>query len=333
MTKVMSWTKIRKSQMIFLCTYGLFFVALFLEDVSVDLSSVAKICKGIVLLICLITLFTCKWKIHSFNKMFFLMFFLGLFFFLNRDFYWLVILLIGAVNINVNEKTIFKTSFWLLLFFIFITIALYLGGVFTDVLSKRTDTSTLIRHSLGFAHSNILPLAVFYMTCFYLFFRRKEAKWYCVLSFLFVNTVLFFVCGSRNALICSILLSLLFYVDKLLSFIRLRKNMLIKTTLIFACIIAFAIIPSYLRTKSDNNWIYDVHDKIFTNRSMLGATAIDAFGIHLLNSIDSYTYYNTSITIDGYTRVGVVLDNGYLFILIRYGIIVLIFFLFMFLPE
>ena len=66
-------------------------------------------------------------------------------------------------------------------------------------------------------------------------------------------------------------------------------------------------------------------DSIFTNRSLLSASAIQNYGIKLINNMSYSEYSGLTVSVDSYIHRGLVLDSGYLYILIRYGILILIF--------
>ena len=149
--------------------------------------------------------------------------------------------------------------------------------------------------------------------------KKMQMVFLGILSF-----VVYKFCGSRNAFLGSVLL-----IGCYLVFMKNRKSGIKEKCIVeiskYAMVIAsiFSILPSYFRCNGLNMSLWDLMDKIFTNRTLLGAAAINKFGLHLLNFMKTREYLNTEVIVDSSLQRGIVLDNGYLYITVRYGVLVL----------
>lgn len=335
----------KESILIYVCYVGMFFL-LFLEDVAIpiDISFFSKAIKMLILLFLIINivykeygkyglkeLFDYKtilkmWR-ECDSKEFWVLFFMGCFVFLfTKDVFFIIIMLLGYNAVNISDKSIYRISLRCCVVGAIITVLLYIIGILPDILSYRTDFSVEARHSLGFMHSAILPLIICYIMCYYIETRELEKKnnRTAVSLILIAGIGVFFICGSRNALISLIILWIMVIAldnkkigDKTENIIRKIGKMII------ALSVLFAIIPPLLRSKGWLMPIWHIYDAFFTNRSLLGSAAVKAYGIHLINAMSYGEYSTVKVDIDGYTQNGLVLDSAYMYLLIRYGVLML----------
>lgn len=238
-------------------------------------------------------------------------------------FFWFIVILIADVFCDVDEKVIYNVSMQTMVGMTSLTLVLCALGILSDCLTYRTDFSTEARHSLGFVHSACLPLIVFYMMTYCISTNRNMKK-IGVLSF--IEIVLYSICKSRNAVVITVGLSMLALLlrDKRIKN-KIKKPLnLVSSWIVFVCIV-FSILPGYLRYKGIllNYWY--AFDQIFTNRSMLAASAFQSYGIPIVNTMNYNAYTNTPVYIDGYMNNGVVLDSAYIYMVVRYGIAMLLF--------
>lgn len=312
----------RKNQMFILC-YVPFIIALFLEDMAFKTGNIALIVKAIkatvVVLLLVLSVVDKSWK----KKGFAWVVFGALTLLLTGDFFWFIVILIADVFCDVDEKVIYNVSMQTIVGMTSLTLMLCALGILSDCLTYRTDFSTEARHSLGFVHSACLPLIVFYMMTYCISTNRNMKK-IGVLSF--IGIVLYSICKSRNAVVITVGLSMLALLlrDKRIEN-KIKKPLnLVSSWIVFVCIV-FSILPGYLRYKGIllNYWY--AFDQIFTNRSMLTASAFQSYGIPIVNTMNYNAYTNTPVYIDGYMNNGVVLDSAYMYMVVRYGIVMLLF--------
>ena len=94
--------------------------------------------------------------------------------------------------------------------------------------------------------------------------------------------------------------------------------------------IALSILPGLLRYYGIFSNFWYLFDTIFTNRSLLLSSAINTYGIHVFNNMNYSEFTSKIVYVDSYKWHGIILDSAYAYMLIRYGIIYLIFFWFIF---
>lgn len=315
----------RKKQMFILC-YVPFMIALFLEDMAFKTGNIAPIVKAIkatVVVLLVLSVVGKSWKKKGFAWVVFGVLCGALTLLLTGDFFWFIVILIADVFCDVDEKVIYNVSMQTIVGMTSLTLVLCALGILSDCLTYRTDFSTEARHSLGFVHSACLPLIVFYMMTYCISTNRNMKK-IGVLSL--IGIVLYSICKSRNAVVITVglsMLALLLRDKRIKSKIKKPLN-LVSSLIVFVCIV-FSILPGYLRYKGIllNYWY--AFDQIFTNRSMLAASAFQSYGIPIVNTMNYNAYTNTPVYIDGYMNNGVVLDSAYMYMVVRYGIAMLLF--------
>lgn len=315
----------RKNQMFILC-YVPFIIALFLEDMAFKTGNIALIVKAIkatVVVLLVLSAVNKSWKKKGFAWVVFGVLCGALTLLLTGDFFWFIVILIAYVFCDVDEKVIYNVSMQTIVVMTSLTLVLCALGILSDYLTYRTYFSTEARHSLGFVHSACLPLIVFYMMTYCISINRNMKK---IGMLSFIGIVLYSICKSRNAVVITAGLSILALLlrDKRIKN-KIKKPLnLASNWIVFVCIV-FSILPGYLRYKGIllNYWY--AFDQIFTNRNMLAASAFQSYGIHIVNTMNYNAYTNTPVYIDGYMNNGVVLDSAYMYMVVRYGIAMLLF--------
>ena len=330
MTKMTKISNIIKTEYIFIICYVLFFTSLFIEDVALtnfDCSLYIKMLKALVMVLLVFLLIKQIYKKEYSLVNIFAVSFGFLLLFLTGDFFWLIITIMALASRNIEEKTIFKMSLISIIVLITVVFLLLLIGIVPDIYSYRTDFSNIGRHSFGFMHSASLPLCIFYLST-YCMMIKKDVKFKIITSLILcvLSIVLFKFCESRNALYLAILVTFFTILEPLLG----NKKFVIKLLNFFAKSIgticfAFSILPGLLRYFGIFSNFWYLFDSIFTNRSVLFSSAISTYGIHLFNSMSYSEFISQTVVVDSYSRIGVVLDSAYVYILIRYGIIALVF--------
>lgn len=315
----------RKNQMFILC-YVSFMIALFLEDMAFKMGNIAlivKAIKAVVMVLLVLSAVGKSWKKKEFGWVVFGVLCGALTLLLTGDFFWLIVILIAYVFYDVGEKIIYNVSLQTIVGMSSLTLVLYALGILSDCLTYRTDFSTEARHTLGFVHSACLPLIVFYMMTYCISINRDKRK---IGVLAFIGIVLYIICKSRNAMVITVVLLMLVLLlrnERIKNKIKKTFNLICRW-IVFACMV-FSILPGYLRYKGIllNYWY--AFDQVFTNRSMLAASAFQSYGIPIVSTMNYNAYTNTKVYIDGYINNGVVLDSAYMYIVVRYGIAMLLF--------
>lgn len=320
--------KIKRSELCFFVYFGLFFTALFLEDIAFENASISYLVKGIKAFVALLlgcTALNRSWRKKELLKVIGVTI-LGLVVLcFSGDFFWIVVLLMGFVSSNVEEKAIFKSAAIFMVSLCTMEIILYAAGILPDVLSYRTDFSSEGRHSLGFIHSTVLPLCLFYLSTYVVMIIKNRNKTNLMLITLnLASMVLYSKCGSRNAFLLMLLLTLFTLSNQFFEKYKypIVINWVAKHIGSLCCLLS--ILPGMLRYMGVFSSLWYAYDVIFTNRSLLAASAIDSYGLHFLNPMNYTDYMRKSVYVDSFQWSGIVLDSAYMYILIRYGVLVLI---------
>lgn len=321
--------KMSKSKFLFGLGYAILFVALFLEDMAFSFDT-SLWARGLKLLSACVVLFgsiSKTWK-KQFFKEFMLGILIGIVILMcTGDFFFLIVILLGFNSSKINDETIFSLAFYCCLIMLLITLVMYGGGVLPDRLSYRTDFSFEARHSFGFVHSSAMPLAIFYMFTYYIAKNKEKTKLFIAMCFTIGEIIIYQFCKSRNAVIGTCLIAfLLLIIKNNLIGIRMNKIFRIISRWIAVICAGFSFIPGLFRYKGIFMPIWYAFDVIFTNRSLLTASAIQGYGIHLINTMSYSEYSSVGVTVDSYIHNGLVLDSAYTYILIRYGILIFLFF-------
>ena len=310
--------------------YLLLFSALFLDDMafSIDVSPIIKFMKIVSLLLLILSTVSKRWNKTTFKE-FVMVFLIGIMVLvLSGDIFFIIVILLAYNTIKIQDEKIYQLAFVYSAIGIAVTLFLFFIGILQDIISYRTDFSAEGRHSFGFNYSAILPLLIFYMLSYYIGYKSKrdKIKINVILFFLILASIMYELCKSRNAYYGIIALSFTLIILKYKQLNKwLTKPIHFLSKWITLICIIISVIPSILRSKNILMPLWYIYDTAFTNRSLLGASAIDTYGIHLFNRISYSNYVNTRVVVDSFVHQGVILDSAYMYILVRYGILILAF--------
>ncbi len=320
--------KIRVNEFLFGIGYIILFIALFLDDIAFrrDVSLIVKMLKALSICVLIFITINKEWG-KSFFKEFIVSLLIGFIILIcSGDFFFFIVILLGYNSSKIKDESIYKLAYYSCFIFLMFTLGLYLIGILPDVLSYRTDFSVEARHSFGFIHSTVLPLILCYMLSYYIAIKKEKTKVSTVLVFLFFGIVAYMYCKSRNAFAGILVIAFIALILKN-KFIRKNLKVLFKFIakwITLVCII-ISVVSGILRYKGVFMPIWYAYDRVFTNRSLLASSAIESYGIHLINNMSYLEYSSLGVYVDSYIHHGLVLDNAYMYILIRYGILILIF--------
>ena len=215
---------------------------------------------------------------------------------------------------KLEDKDILKVAYYTLLFFTLFVFIFSIVGIYNDEITKRWVDSAA-RHSLGFYHSNVLPLIYSYLVGYGLLTGIFKKKHYIIL--LTIDLVIYYFCGSRNSLLTTFLLVLgKWFIDSVIETGKFKKiiNRIVGfgAKLIVPLLTVFSIfIPLML----DEVTAFRTLDYMFSYRFTYIASMIQNWGISLIPKMTNKTYFGNEI----------VIDNGYAFLIIRYGVLMIIF--------
>lgn len=198
-----------------------------------------------------------------------------------------------------------------------IVLYLFLIGNISEVIFYR---GTILRHSLGFAHPNWLGVRVFQLVLAHVYLRRKRLS---LLDFSFMaaaTAFVFYVPNCLTAFYALFILGVLLVLYRLSEYIEGGKEKVSCLLIVGALVVnVFSVVISSMDIRR-NTWLYQF-DHIMSRRFSWCHKALSYFGINLWGQdIKLYGRIMNS-------RVKLFyIDTAYVAILLRYGILVYIFF-------
>lgn len=229
-----------------------------------------------------------------------------------RDIYYSSLVLIAFSMSDIDYHEVFKLSFYLLSGLMITTLLLAFAGILPMVVTSNNIISG--RMGMGYYHSNVLPLVVFYLLVFRIFWKDGELKriemimWSCIAGAVYV------ACRSRNGFLLTLMLTSAFFVktfpkaediiEKVFNF-KICRLFMDNSILLLS---AFSLTMSLIAGKG-LRWVYLVN-RFFTGRFALAYLKMQIIGLHFINLMGNEEF-----------NVGYTLDNGYIYTILRFGIL------------
>lgn len=315
--------KLKKSEILFYLSYIILYISLFIGDIyniaSMDI--LARYLRiGSYMLIC----FSCinlKLKNREFFWMVVILAITLFYAVKSGDLYWSILILLIYNSKRVDIERVYKISLRIIVIGIFAVLVLCLFGILPDILTSRNMVAKVNynRHSLGFYHSNVLPLLIFYLEVYYICLVKERIQDNVIVFFMLLAGVVSVFCNSRNAVFLSLALSIFVIFAK-----RMKKEeykILYRVTVFsIPCVTGFSFSMMFLLLKGG---IWNTIDSFFSGRYRLAIFKMRRIGIHFINIMSNETFESDNIIyVDGRDLSTIVLDNGYLYIILRYGILI-----------
>ena len=321
--------KVKKSEILIYLSYITLYISLFLGDVY-DSGNIGIWAKILRLCSYFLIIFSCiyvKHRKNDFVKMVGILILTLMYAVKTGDLYWSILVLLIYNLKRIDIEKIFKISSKILFAGISMVLIACLLRILPDILTSRNTVVDIAynRHSFGFYHSNVLPLLIFYLEVYYICLVKENFKRIYILCFMFFSIVVNLFCNSRNALLVSIILSccLLFWRKGLKK--NEHKGLYWITILSIPGMSIFSIAMTFLLLKGG---IWNAVDTFFSGRFRLAIFKIRRIGIHLINIMSNEDYVSDNVTYaNGVNLNSVVLDNGYLYVMLRYGVLIIIFYI------
>lgn len=308
-------TEVKK--MFFYLSYFLFWISFFINDIeqnTLALDKISSLIRYISFIVAAAGIVIEKSKIASIKTYFIIMIF-GIFTYVTtRTTFFIGIALLTYYTYEIKDKEIIEYSFYLLMICAGVVIVLQFFGILHNSSTPRWINETVQnRNTIGFCHSNVLPLISLYSMGYFLLTKNNRLKFSQLIIMMAISIVIYLICGSRNVLLsCSFMILASWYEKSIRSKIVLNRitNILARYIVPIWCLFSLSI-PLLI------NRIDLLHqiDLLFSYRFTYALQMVEALGICLFRIMDSQTYaQNASI-----------IDNGYILIALRYGIVYLIF--------
>lgn len=224
----------------------------------------------------------------------------------------ILLLLLLYSSKNVDFEKIVKIDCCLKLSYVLIMFLLFFMGIATDNLAYHNN---IIRHSLGFSHANQLGIIISTIAIEYLYIHKGKINLFFILYLFFAFYILLVVTDSR----ASLLLLLMVCLGVLLQKFNFKKQFnyrvfsgFVDYSFVIMTLVTFLLVILY-----SNNTLIGIKlnsilsSRLFFAKSFLTHYKIGLFGNPLIftgnDAVRTYGYYNQ------------ILDNTFLYILLRFG--------------
>ena len=282
----------------------LYFISLFMDDLALSFGPVGKLMRYLSYGIFLVVALTrCKTARAQQLTAVCIVFSMGLAVF-TRDIYYCAFVIILAASYKQNPKTVFQLSFYLLCILTIATVLLSVVGIFPNLNTANQNYES--RMSLGFYHSNVLPMVVCYLLGYRFMIKGNSIKHSELFFWGLLSLGVYHICKGRNGLIGSILLIVGFIIFKNKNKFKVLYYASMFSTLMTSVIL---LILSVLQGKHYRS-LYLINN-LFTGRLALAYHQINSTGLHFINLMNknSFALFDTFV-----------LDSGYLYLAIHYGL-------------
>ena len=222
---------------------------------------------------------------------------------------------------NVSLKKVAKIIFYAHLIIIPIVFFLSFVNIIPNYSMMRLGES-LVRHSLGFRHPNLLGARFLQMSLALIIWKwNKLSFWHYTLVIIF-SVFTLIVSDSRSSVLAMISLVLLIIVQKMISNKMLERAFL---WLLFILVLLSQLMSIFsLFIVQRNSHIYHTINQLFTGRMYWNLRAMREYGLNLFGN-------NVFMFIGGETCFGsgngIMLDNSYVHLAVRFGVLILTIFI------
>ena len=233
---------------------------------------------------------------------------------INRNFALLLMFVIIWVSMPVDFERFVNFDFKLRIHLYSVVIVFYLLGFTDNYIMTRTDGT--IRTSMGFDHPNTLGAFAFLFCAELFMLQKKRPRWYQIILMIMLVLIADQFSDSRTSLACSIVIIIVsLYSESVKKILSLKFARLI-------CYLFFPLMTgiSYILTilYDRGSWLAYTLNYIVSYRIKFSSQFLDTYGISLLgNNIELISSKQQTSTW--------VLDNSYMYILIRFGLIAWLF--------
>lgn len=236
------------------------------------------------------------------------------------DFFFTIFIVLVSSHLDID--TIYKGFLRGILIGIIFVLLLFVLGILPDIIQVRLGS---VRHSFGFSLPLIPPALFFSTVCAFLYLYRKSYTWKSLVIIFIIQIPIYLYCDGRGPFILTfgVLLGAMiiryFHKDSIDSILFILGIVSLLLVLLFSIYIA--------RYYNGSNTKWYTLNQILTGRPQWwnlywNMYTPKLFGQELIRIGGAAVLENSSVNM-------MILDNGYLSILLEYGIIALSLFLFL----
>lgn len=231
----------------------------------------------------------------------------------------IAILIIGCKGIQF--KTVVRIYLYVGGFLLAVTAIACICGIVPDFINYKDDH---IRHAFGSVYTTVFAAHIFYYVLAFRYLNKDDFKWFYYLIFIGLAVFIYKFCIAETSTICILGFTTLIFIYDLVN--RYTGEGIKKIFNGFADLGGFAAMPAMCGFSLFAAMNYQNHPKLqelnllVGSRLGLGLDAINNYGIKLFGSNFEMTGGDTWGTGQTYNFV----DNSFMYVLVRYGSIVLI---------
>lgn len=326
---------IKKNQGLFSIAYIFYMLAMFTEIVNMDVNLASSI-KNI-LVICTVGILSLnlmsqyRGRIHL-ERIVSLHFIIGLVIFIfitllsvKTANYFLIVVLLFSLNMkNIEFNDLIRLAMYSVLAITIMVIIFCILNIFPNIRSVRNTTIHYgqVRNSLGFQGGLFLPNILVYITAFYYSIRGKKINKKNVVVFQALAILVYILCDSRNGMIVIELLLILQFICQIRGSnekkIKRKQNYIYymgTLSYVFVCMFSWMLLQAYRRGNVFANYV----NMLISGRFQWALENMWKTPFRLINWSNN-AEFNESIRY--------AYDNGYYYLIARYGYLFLYIFLF-----
>ena len=305
--------KLSLSDLMFFIPYTLYFLSFFLEDLPLEGSwfTIIKLIRYLSYALFMldgVVISRNVLNLKAVSILALLAVYVGIMLF-TKDTYFLSLAVIVYTAQKVKIKKVFKVSYYLLIVFTAAVLLLVAAGVLENtnlILNGRS------RYTLGFYHSNVFPLIVFYIFAYRLIMGR--VKKYEFILWIAAAVMVFRVCNSRSGIIgmAAVIGLYLFFSVFNFNYKNFFIKFVFKYSFLWLSIFNFAMIillPKRIRS------VYMLN-QMFTGRFALSYLKMRDLGFHFISLLPGSAFSSSRY----------VIDSGYSYVLLKYGLLFTLFY-------
>ena len=222
----------------------------------------------------------------------------------NRDLYYETLLFVIFVSYKVKPRHVVRLSYRLLMVLTLLTVAGALAGIIPMVNTPRAWNSA-DRLGLGFYHSNVMPLVLFYLIAYRMMLDYRHIRRRRILLWVALALVVYHFCESKNGVISVALLCMACVVYR-----RKKHSELLYFVSKYLVLFLMAISVAGTLLQESGIPVVKLLNQAMTNRFGIAYRQYLKMGLPIISRMDGETYKS----------VREVLDNGYLYVAFRFGV-------------
>lgn len=304
-----------KREIVFIAAYICFFSALFLGDVAINSNGMQTFTKMLRYISYILTLVQVLMHRATLKQLVFetvIWAISMLFFIYTKDIYLPMLIMLIVGSRDSSEEHLRDISLKMLVIGTVLVVLACFVGIIPDVMTVKAFSNEMTRHSYGFYHSNVLPNNLLMIEILMVWKYKEKISNFFIMFFLVLHFIVYVLSTSRMCLLVGTVLTAILLIFKL------NRKLIKKNRWMFWVTYCIAPICSILSTIfmlfANTNRIVQKIDLLFSGRFSSSYLKMHSVGLRLFNFISNESFF----------KDGVVLDNGYLFVLMRYGFVALI---------